>query len=560
METPVLLLIILGAISGLSHGAGILPDSLTSAVGGTVMFAPKVTPPETPFLVVTWRFSDAHSTSNIITSTDTDVIGPVYKDRVTFFRSNASLELRNLTSADSGEYTVITIPDGGAQQTGNCKLVICVPVSKVVVTLSSADLVEFNSSVRLSCSSSGSSPSFHWLNGSSEVTQSDRVQLTDGGANLTITNVTRYDEGQFSCQAFNPVSDDKSEPVNISISYGPENVNLTLSPSQEHYEEGSDVNLMCSAVSRPSAQFMWFLNEEKLTDTGPEFRLINIQMSQSGDYSCQAFNTKTLRYEMSQPAAVYVLAQVSSVVVTSNNTHLSEFSSSVRLSCSSSGSSPSFCWLNGSSEVTQSDRVQLTDGGATLTIASVTRYDEGPFRCNVSNGVSSEISQPVTLFIQYGPDNMAIKGPESVHVGDFVMLYCSTMSVPSAMFTWLFNEKPTSIHESVYIIPSTRSSNSGTYTCTAVNAATGQSQTVNHKLTVIDFSDCDCTTVTGRASIITAGCCVIIAAVSGIIAYGLIRRNHNQYPAQQKAKLSRREKHTDSYRISVTSVYTSTDL
>ena len=88
------------------------------------------------------------------------------------------------------------------------------------------------------------------------------------------------------------------------------------------------------------------------------------------------------------------------MVVASNNTHLFEFSSSVSLSCSSSGSSLSFLWMNGSTEVTQSDRIQLTDGGATLTMINVTRYDQGPFRCNVSNGVTGEISQPVYLFIQ----------------------------------------------------------------------------------------------------------------------------------------------------------------
>lgn len=84
-----------------------------------------------------------------------------------------------------------------------------------------------------------------------------------------------------------------------------------------------------------------------------------------------------------------------------------------------------------------------------------------------------------------GPDSMTIVGPDSVHVGDFTMLHCSTMSVPSATFTWLLNGNPANVHAAVHVIPSSRRSNSGEYTCTAVNSATGQSQTVHHKLTVL---------------------------------------------------------------------------
>ncbi len=90
---------------------------------------------------------------------------------------------------------------------------------------------------------------------------------------------------------------------------GPENVKLT-SPSDKYYAEGSDVTLSCSADSSPAAQFHWYLNGSiELPETGSELRLMNIQMSQSGDYSCQAFNNKTGRNETSQPSAVFVLGK-----------------------------------------------------------------------------------------------------------------------------------------------------------------------------------------------------------------------------------------------------------
>ncbi|XP_026228765.1 carcinoembryonic antigen-related cell adhesion molecule 6-like isoform X2 [Anabas testudineus] len=308
MKTAVIHFIVLGIVSGLTSGLGVLPDGpLNAAVGGTMMFTTTLTPPEKPFVFVGWIFIHNNIDANIISSTSTNNTTPTYEGRITLFRSIGSLELRNLSLNDSGEYRVTITPDGGVQMTGSTRLEILVPVSSVTVTVSNTDLVEFNSSVSLSCSSSGSSLSFHWLNGSSEVTASDRVQLTDGNRNFTLINVTRYDQGPFRCRVFNPVSDGTSDPVNFSISFGPDDVNLNKSPSSENYLNGSNIDLSCSADSKPSAQFKWFLNGSLLFDTGPELRLMNVQKNQSGNYICQAFNNKTLRYQTSQPSAITVV-------------------------------------------------------------------------------------------------------------------------------------------------------------------------------------------------------------------------------------------------------------
>ncbi|XP_075965818.1 cell adhesion molecule CEACAM5-like [Anarhichas minor] len=455
--------------TGLTKGAGVLPDGpLTKAVGDTVMFTTTVTPSETPFQSVVWKFGD----KDIIAFNVNNFTTAEYEGRITFFIYTGSLELRNLTHNDNGEYSVSIIPAGERPKEGKTRLDVHVPVSNVMATASSTDLLE-DSSVRLSCSSSGSSLSFLWFNGSSEVTAGDRVQLTDGGANVTI-NVTRYDQGPFRCNVSNPVSSATSGPINLFISYGPDNINLTIYPSQEYYEEGSNITLTCSADSTPDAQYTWLLNGDLLSDTGPELSLMNIQESKSGNYSCQAFNNRTLRSIKSQPAAISVLTGVANVMVTSNTTDMLEYST-VRLSCSSSGSSLSFLWLNGSSEITESDRVQLTDGGSTLTIVSVTRYDQGPFRCQVSNPVSNGTSGPVNLSINYGPDNINLTispSQEYYDEGSNISLMCSAVSRPSALFQWFLNGDLLSDTGPELRLMNSQMNQSGSYSCQAFNSKT----------------------------------------------------------------------------------------
>ncbi|KAK5891885.1 hypothetical protein CesoFtcFv8_012318 [Champsocephalus esox] len=411
--------------------------------------------------------SSGSSLSFLWLNSSSEVTG---SDRVQITDGNSTLTITNVMRYDKGPFRCRVSNPVSEGTSAPVTLSIYSPVSNVTVTSSSTELVEFNSSVSLSCSSSGSSLSFLWLNSSSEVTGSDRVQITDGGSTLTITNVTRYDQGPFRCHVSNPVSNGTSKAVTLIIYHGPENVNLKISPPHKPYLEGSNISLSCSAVSNPSAHYTWFLNGGLLSK-GSQFNLINSQKNQSGSYSCQAFNDKTLRYETSHPASISVLAPVSNVTITSSSTELVEFSS-VSLSCSSSGSSLSVLWLNSSSEVTGSDRVQITDGNSTLTIVNVTRYDKGPFRCQVFNPASEGTSDPLNLTIYYGPENInLVKSPSWDHYekGSNISVMCSADSRPSAVFKWFLNGSQLSDTGSELSLRNVQISQSGNYSCQAFN-------------------------------------------------------------------------------------------
>ncbi|XP_030248721.1 carcinoembryonic antigen-related cell adhesion molecule 5-like isoform X2 [Sparus aurata] len=512
-----LLCVVSVALTGLTKGAGVLPDGpLNATLGGTVMFTTTLTPPEKPFTFVEWKFGDQS-----IISTNTNATAD-YEGRVTLFTSTGSLELRNLVLSDCGEYRVLILPQGGSILEGTIRLEVYEPIDNAHANASSTDLVEFNSSVSLSCSASGISLSFLWLNSSSEVTQSDRVKFTDGGANLTIVNVTRNDQGPFRCLVSNPVSNDASEPVNLSISYGPENVNLSINVSKEYYVEGSNISLSCSAVSRPAAQFYWLLNGDNMTDTGPELKLVNIQMSQSGNYSCQAFNNKTLRYETSQLTAVTVLERISGAAVTSS-TNLTIEGNSVNLTCdAAAGSNLTRLWRKDDSDLILTDNMALNEESRVLSFKSLSKTDSGKYSCEISNPVSNDRVQYI-MIVNYGPENVQIDGPSKIDFGKTLTLTCSAESEPSASYTWTLNG--TEIHNSsVFTKVITGLSYSGNYTCQAMNNITERRSSAVHQVTVTANPASPSVCSAGCIAGIVIACLVVIGAAVGCILYYIYKR------------------------------------
>ncbi|KAE8289019.1 Carcinoembryonic antigen-related cell adhesion molecule 5 Carcinoembryonic antigen [Larimichthys crocea] len=121
--------------------------------------------------------------------------------------------------------------------------------------------------------------------------------------------------------------------------------------------------------------------------------------------------------------------------------------------------------------------VQLSDEGATLTLIGVTRYDEGPFRCNVSNGISHETSLPVHLNISFGPSNTSMVIMPMKHIystGSNITLSCSAESSPPAMIQWMVNGVYLNEFTQQLKLEMVTESNSGNYKCLFRNTVTSR--------------------------------------------------------------------------------------
>uniref|UniRef100_A0A671WB40 Ig-like domain-containing protein n=1 Tax=Sparus aurata TaxID=8175 RepID=A0A671WB40_SPAAU len=210
MEKAVIHFIILGVISGLTKGAGVLPDGpLNAALGGTVMFTTTLTPSEQPFSFVEWRFGE-----KVIIATNTTAAG--YEGRVTLFNSTGSLELRNLVLRDSGEYSVFIVPQGGSILEGTTRLEVYERISGAAAVTSSTNLPIEGNSVNLTCdAAAGSNFTRLWRKDDSDLILTDNMALYEENRVLAFKSLSKIDSGKYSCEISNPVGKDKAQYIMI---------------------------------------------------------------------------------------------------------------------------------------------------------------------------------------------------------------------------------------------------------------------------------------------------------------------------------------------------------
>ncbi|XP_067457153.1 carcinoembryonic antigen-related cell adhesion molecule 5-like [Thunnus thynnus] len=237
---------------------------------------------------------------------------------------------------------------------------------------------------------------------------------------------------------------------------------------------------------------------------------MNIQMSQSGNYSYQAFNNKTLRYQTSQPSAITVLERISGVYITSTDQTIE--GNSVNLTCDGAGSDFTREWMKDGSSLTPADNMTFYDENRVLSFLSLKKTDSGEYLCNISNAVSFDEAK-YSMVVNYGPEDVQITGQCRINVKQTLNLTCSAASTPSASYTWSLNGIKILNNSAVFTKNMTELSDSGNYTCQALNNKTGRTSFAEHQLSVTEETPaCGAGCIAGS---VVACCAVVGGAVGG---------------------------------------------
>ncbi|XP_048007966.1 carcinoembryonic antigen-related cell adhesion molecule 20-like isoform X2 [Megalobrama amblycephala] len=196
---------------------------------------------------------------------------------------------------------------------------------------------------------------------------------------------------------------------------------------------------------------------------------------------------------------------------------LIEGESSANITSEGNGNITSVQWMKNNSSLSPSNSIIFSPDFRSVSISPVQRSDSGEYQCKYTNPFNSETAT-YSLIINYGPDDVSIKGPDVVDLGVPVSLSCSANSVPSASFRWMFNGTNTGVTTDTFTIDKTDFTDSGDYDCTAWNNVTNRSATQRHAL-LVKVGGGGGGLTTGAIVGIVIGVLVAVSGICGLIVY-----------------------------------------
>nr|XP_048296482.1 carcinoembryonic antigen-related cell adhesion molecule 1-like isoform X2 [Myodes glareolus] len=394
------------------------------------------------------------------------------------------LFIPNITTNNSGSYTCLIYNYVfGIMKTTVKNITVLEPVTKPSIQVSNTTVKELDS-VSLTCSSNDTGISIHWLFNGQSLGLTDRMKLSLDNSTLSIDPVRREDSGKYQCEVSNPVSSERSDPIQLDI------IKPVTAPSVTNtnttVKELDSVSLTCSS-NDTGISIHWLFNGQslgltdrmKLSLNNSTLSIDPVRKEDSGKYQCEVSNP--VSSERSDPIQMDIIEPVTKPFIQVNNTTVKELDS-VSLTCSSNDTGVSIYWLFNGKSLGLTDTMKLSLNNSILSIDPVRREDAGEYQCEVSNPGSSERSDSIQLAIIEPVTKPFIQVSNStVKELDSVSLTCSSNDTGISIH-WLFNGQSLgltdrmklSLDNSTLSIDPVRREDSGEYQCEVSNPVSSE--------------------------------------------------------------------------------------
>ncbi|XP_071081449.1 neural cell adhesion molecule 1-like [Haliotis cracherodii] len=328
----------------------------------------------------------------------------------------STLQIKNFTWVNEQTFTCVSKEHGVSSQAGVRSITAERAPNEIRLTPNEIRFVkEVGESISIKCRSmTGCFPRC-------KTTWTQIGRVLSKRNTLTITQLVRSDQGNYTCQKKNKHGQ-TNKGVQIYVEYGPEAANI-------HHEEnttltplGSSVTLTCTADCRPPCQFAWSMDGRDKA-SGDSLRISEVHRNETGNYTCRAWNTRGEANATFQLIVKYL----SEISVAATNTAPTA-GSNIRLTCIvDSLPPPNVTWLRGNTllssrmlTISEAD-IQVDSSSNTPTHNYTYSYNidnakclgKVTYTCAVTNGVGLKRSKNIDIDFTCAPFVNEPKGVEA---------------------------------------------------------------------------------------------------------------------------------------------------
>ncbi|KAM5299409.1 LOW QUALITY PROTEIN: hemicentin-2 [Ctenodactylus gundi] len=398
---------------------------------------------------------------------------PVTESNGTWLEAGGALRLESPGEASGGRYRcVASSPAGEAVLQYNVD--VQVPPQLLVAEGLGQVTTIVGQSLDLPCQASGSpAPTIQWLQNGRPAEELAGVQVASQGAMLHIDRVELDHAGLFACQATNDAGTAGAE-VEVSVHEFPSVDIVGGDNATAHFLQ--PVTLQCVGTGVPPPSLRWWKNGLALTTSGGTLQIEKADLRDEGVYTCAA---TSLAGESKRDVTLKILVPPNIEPGLTNKAVLEN--TSVTLECLASGvPPPDVSWFKGRQAISARTGVTVLANGRVLRIEQARLSDAGSYRCVASNVAgSTELHYGLRVTV---PPRITLPPslPGPVLLGTPVRLTCNASGAPSPTLIWLKDGNPVSPAGTpglqvfpggrVLTLASARASDSGSYSCVAVNA------------------------------------------------------------------------------------------
>nr|XP_012604165.1 Fc receptor-like protein 5 isoform X2 [Microcebus murinus] len=363
---------------------------------------------------------------------------------------SSKFKISEVKSSDAGEYYCAANSRHSSFVSKPVTIEVKVPVSRPVLTLSSAGAPAFEGTiVTLHCEAERGSSRITYQFYREDVLLGSRVTPSGSGTSFSLSLTTEH-SGNYSCTADNGLGPQRSEAVSLSVTVPASRPVLTLRTPPAGAVEGHVVELHCEALRGSPPIRYQFLHEDvslgssSATSGGGASFNLSLTAEHSGIYFCEADNGQGA--QRSDTVSLSVTIPVSRPFL-----HLrapraqAAVGDMVELRCEATRGSPPISYQFYHEDATLGRSVAHTGGGASFNL-SLTAEHSGDYSCEADNGLGAQRSEVVTLKVTVPASSpvLTLRAPGAqAAVGDMVELCCEALEGSPPILYRFYHENVT---------------------------------------------------------------------------------------------------------------------